>query len=237
MSKLTDTFGAKRVFLPVVHFADDFNFTRNIDLAVAAGAHGIWLINQGINSEGLMVKADYVSKIYPELWVGVNMLGVPISRRLLDACVYAGVSGLWADDGQIAILAGRGHQPVAEAIKDSLRDWQGLYFGGVAFKYQAHVPQSMLSIVAATAAQFMDVVTTSGERTGSAASIEKVRALREGLGTAPLALASGVSLENIETYLPLVDAFLVASSIEDDFGVFNEHRIMELAETIRNYDA
>jgi predicted TIM-barrel enzyme len=60
----------------------------------------------------------------------------------------------------------------------------------------------------------MDVITTSGSDTGVAADITKIHLLRQGARSHPIALASGVSPESVEQYLPYVDAFMMASEIE-----------------------
>ena len=46
------------------------------------------------------------------------------------------------------------------------------------------------------------------------ADVEKVRTLRAGLGDHAMALASGVTPENVRIYLPYVQAFLVGTGIE-----------------------
>jgi predicted TIM-barrel enzyme len=48
----------------------------------------------------------------------------------------------------------------------------------------------------------------------------------------PLAVASGIRCENVELFLPHVDAFLVASDIEERLGVLSLSRTRELAESI-----
>lgn len=64
--------------------------------------------------------------------------------------------------------------------------------------------------------------------TGQAADIDKVCAMREGLGDGALALASGVTPENVRAYLPYVDAFLVGTGIEASFGVIDETKLAAL---------
>ena len=56
----------------------------------------------------------------------------------------------------------------------------------------------------------MDVITSSGPGTGYAATVEKAKALRSGAGDHPLALASGVSPENVAGFLPYVDAYYIS---------------------------
>ena len=98
------------------------------------------------------------------------------------------------------------------------------------------MPPHKYGLVAKEAVSFgVDVVTTSGMATGCAASIDKVEMMRRALGKHPLALASGVTPENVDSYLPYVDAFLVASGIEQEFGSFNPRRVAELVRRIREY--
>jgi predicted TIM-barrel enzyme len=126
-----------------------------------------------------------------------------------------------------------------------------LYFGGVAFKHRAHIPDERLGAVAAeAAASGVDVVTTSGTQTGTPPTVEKIRRMWEGLASDriaaavpaylarkvvtrhPLAVASGITPKNVRPFLPYVDAFLVASGIESKFGVFDPARVRALADII-----
>jgi predicted TIM-barrel enzyme len=53
-----------------------------------------------------------------------------------------------------------------------------------------------------------------------------------------LAIASGISIENAEVYLPYIDHFLVASSILDknDEKLFDEEKLKMLCERIHLYE-
>jgi phosphoribosylanthranilate isomerase len=76
------------------------------------------------------------------------------------------------------------------------------------------------------------VICTSGPGTGVPADIAKVRALRAGT-TAPIALASGITPENVRDYLPYVDAYLVGTGIETRFGVLDPRKIDALLHAMR----
>jgi len=108
------------------------------------------------------------------------------------------------------------------------REWKGLLFGGVAFKYQREVAPDQLGRAAAAARPFMDVVCTSGPGTGKEADVGKIAALRAGLGDGALALASGVTVDNVASYLPHVNAFLVGTGIEVELGVLDPARVQRL---------
>jgi predicted TIM-barrel enzyme len=80
---------------------------------------------------------------------------------------------------------------------------------------------------------YVDVLCTSGPGTGYAADVEKVRALRAGLGDHAMALASGVTPENVRIYLPYVQAFLVGTGIERQLGVLDPAKIEALLKTMQ----
>ena len=71
---------------------------------------------------------------------------------------------------------------------------------------------TVLAEAARIAAEWMDVVTTSGVATGEEADGGKIASFRRGIGDRPLALASGVTPDNAESYAD-VDAFLVATGV------------------------
>lgn len=66
-----------------------------------------------------------------------------------------------------------------------------------------------------------------------AALVEKVRTMRESIGDTALALASGVTAENVHDYLPYVDAFLVGTGIESSFGIIDAARLDALVAAMR----
>lgn len=110
----------------------------------------------------------------------------------------------------------------------------GRYFGGVAFKTQVEIqdPKELVAVVKA-AMPFMDVVTTSGEGTGLAAEAVKTRLMKIAIGCKPLAIASGITPENVWDYLPFADAFLVATGVSKDFYTLDETRVRALVEACR----
>ena len=76
--------------------------------------------------------------------------------------------------------------------------------------------------------QATDVSCTSGPGTGKEADIEKIKSIREYLGNHPMAIASGVSVENIEQYKDVVNYLLVASSITSKGEMIIKEKLLEL---------
>lgn len=106
--------------------------------------------------------------------------------------------------------------------------------GGAAFKYTSGytAEAGKAAFQAADLAPYVDVVTTSGEQTGAPPNPDKIRAMKAAVGDRPLAIASGVSVANIDDYRGAADQLLVASSIETApySGVFDPLRLQELVE-------
>ena len=147
------------------------------------------------------------------------------------------MKGIWSDNAQV-----NEHLEQQVAPEDFRRvrleaQWPGLYFGGVAFKYQRPVADEDLPIAADKARPFMDVITTSGDGTGISAPVNKVRAMRLGCGSHPMGLASGVDPENVQDFLPYVDAFLVATGIETAkySGILVPEKTKSLVDTVHNW--
>ena len=71
--------------------------------------------------------------------------------------------------------------------------------------------------------------------TGEAADRAKIAAFRRGCGEAPLALASGVTPDNVADYAPDVDAILVATGINrsGDFYEIDPARLRRLLAVTR----
>ena len=154
---------------------------------------------------------------YPELWVGVNMLGVPaaeaIAKKLTD------IDGLWCDES------------LSREDIVNHKVFEGLIFSGLAFKYQPQPEDLEQACKEAIRANI--VATTSGTATGKAADVEKIKLISGYIGNNPMAIASGVSIDNINDYIGLVDYLLVASSITSKGEMIFEDKLKELLKIIK----
>jgi predicted TIM-barrel enzyme len=231
MNRIAQIFGSHCVLLPVIHPIGHGEALASVQAAVSAGCKGIFLINQGMDEDEVLALVMTVRAQHPTLWVGVNLLGIPpaeVLQRGLAACAGR-LDGIWADDGHVD--EGAPTQPEAQAFVDARRalGWNGLYFGGVAFKYQREVTVENLGPAAAAALPYMDVICTSGPGTGKEAEVAKVAAMRQGIGKdGAIALASGVTAANLAGYVPYVDAYLVGTGIEKDFGILDPQKVSDL---------
>jgi predicted TIM-barrel enzyme len=214
--------------LPVIHVETLDQALRNAAIARKAGCAGVFLINHFIHWPELLQIARGVVDEFSGWWVGVNCLG--LKPEDVVAQVDPDISGIWADNAGIDEFSA--NQPEAEKFLQARQEhkWNGLYFGGVAFKYQREVTE--LEQAAKVAARYIDVVTTSGPGTGKAASREKIAAMKRGLGDAPLAIASGITPENVSDYSDLVTFFLVATGISRSFTELDPERVKALMDAV-----
>jgi predicted TIM-barrel enzyme len=237
MNRITAVFGASPVLLPVVHPIGREEALASVRIAHDLGVKGVFLIDQGMTERDVLLLMHEARERYPKLWIGLNLLSRPPSRALTIALATCGfVDGVWSDNARIdeRRVDGSAHLQ-AEAFVTARRDsrWDGLYFGGVAFKYQREVASVDLGRAAEMSIPYVDVLCTSGPGTGHAADVEKVRALRAGLGDHAMALASGVTPENVGDYLPYVQAFLVGTGIEKQLGILDPAKIEALMQAMR----
>ncbi len=205
------------VVLPVIHVLDTPRTLRNVREVIGAGAPGCFLINHDFPPDRFLPIIRDTRAAYPSLWMGVNFLAVTgrDAFPMLGALAEEGcpVDAYWADDARIDEYGTNAEAgEIARAYEDS--GWRGLYFGGTALKKQRTVAPEHYADAAREATAFMDVVTTSGVATGQEADTSKVETFRRAIGDHALALASGITPENAETYAD-VDGFMVATGINE----------------------
>jgi hypothetical protein len=217
-----------RVFI-VIHAEDAGQAERNADIAHAAGADGVFVINHAISGEALRPIADHLRTRWPDWFIGANCLDRAPAQGF--ELLGGGVDALWSDNA--AIDERCTDQPAAAAILAAQRQHAptALHFGGVAFKYQRQPDD--LAAACAAAVPYVDIVTTSGPGTGLAADVVRIRAMRAALGAAPLAIASGITPENVGDYLPYTDAFLVATGVSISFTELDAARVQRLVQRVR----
>ncbi len=234
MSLFRKVFLRKHTLLIVVHAESREQSLRNVRIAYEQGADGVFLINHRISADDLLECYLSARAMYPNWWIGINFLDLD-NKSAIKMAAENSIQGLWLDNAGIQENA---EDPCSSIRK--LREWQKKYhgektliFGGVAFKYQPKVQS--LEKVAGLSALYIDVVTTSGEGTGIAADINKIRLMKQAIGEYPLAIASGITPENISQYLPYVDCFLVATGISDSQSEINPVRLRKLVRAIAAY--
>lgn len=240
------TFQQDRALLAVIHSRSNDRdgldtLLTSVGNAVAGGADGIFLIDQHASLDFIIGTAlPAVRERFPNFWIGLNPLAASNVYNAMSMAKLHGLNGLWRDD------AGVDGRTFAECVESAhatisarqLTRWNGLYFGGTAFKTQRKLPLGELPYVVRMAAMFTDVVTTSGDWTAVAAELERIKLIRNTMDRhVDLAIASGITVENVKDYLPYANAFIVGTGIESAFGVIDPERVCQLANLIHRYGA
>jgi predicted TIM-barrel enzyme len=200
---------------PVIHFIDRETAFDEVGKAVNAGADGVFLISHRGDDKELLSVACAIQIKFPTLPVGVNFL----STDGLESTIMARKFGLpmvWGDDLGVDSKGLTDNGLSIRAQKVSGADGIDV-FASVAFKYRPHEPNPELAAKNALDAGF--IPTTSGSGTGSAPELSKIIAMSEATGGV-LAVASGMTPENISEFAPYLSHILVATGVAKD-----EHRM------------
>jgi len=206
---------------PVIHVECESQTLRNARLIVEAGCEGFFLINGGRNLS-LIYKA--VRQMYPNKFIGVNILGEPLNRLASAVIAYRGISGVWTDQFP---------DPESEfsRVRNRLED-KPKWFASVCFKTQNEVPFDKIREHVERANPVPDVLVTSGPGTGRAADPRRVEEIKK-WAIKPIGLASGVSPENVKSYKGLVDYVLVATGISKSWTEIDPEKLDCLMENVR----
>lgn len=230
MSRFREVFTGKHTLLPVIHVRDRDQALRNTLIAQSAGSSGVFLINHNINWDELMTIAKLVISRFDGFWVGVNVLDIS-NVQALKIASEVGAQGLWTDSIAVTEHPDVIHkQPEAEKFRNLTLRSNVLHFGGVAFKHQPTVNDE--PAMARLATSYMDVVTTSGAATGIAAKLDKITSMKAAIGDFPLALASGITPDNVHLYSQFADVFLVSTGINESFFELDPAKVRALASSL-----
>lgn len=233
---------SKQIFA-VIHVLNPAQAFENFRVAEGTGCDGAFLISHGEVSPNTLWDIYFnIRRLSSRLTLGINQLGYSTSLCMSEAYHKGrsegfGVSLLWADNYKYT------HEGQPQSRPDAVRDYQTrihkdslVFYGGVAFKHQPeeHMRGAALAREGKESLQYVDVVTTSGVQTGTAPDLQKICTLRDALGPeAKLAVASGVTPENIELFLPYVDSFLVSTGISKDFYTLDPVKTHQLVRRVR----
>ena len=230
------------IVLPVIHVLNYEQTHRNIVIAMEGGCPGVFLINHDFEKEKLLPIIKRIRATFSDYWLGINFLAVTgeFAFPILGALQSEGIciDGYWADDACIDERRGENDQIEANRITTARKEsgWQGLYIGGTAFKKQRDVDPAGYAYSAQLATRYMDVVVTSGIATGHAADVEKIKTFRTNCGDTALAIASGITLDNVKDYVEDADLLMVATGInfKDDFYNIDPKKLKNLMDSIKS---
>lgn len=217
----------KKTIMPVLSCNNFEHFQINIvQLELQSNKiGGIWLSCSNCSIDTIKQTYIWVKKTFPSLWVGINLVGETIIK-MLEFIQEFKPDGIWSDRSYITDCE---FQNVPEIIIDSFNrsNWNGLYFGGTLFKYINQ--HGDVNKILENSAKYMDVLTTSGEGTGIEIEKDKIEKIYNKVSEKILvAIASGITSDNILRLRKTCDIFIVGTSITDENGNIIINKLIQL---------
>jgi predicted TIM-barrel enzyme len=233
----------RRRFYPVIHCNARDQIEYNIKLCIEAKTNGCFLINHGYLFSDVFQElcCDLIEKYQsPKFQFGVNYLENISNIGALVKAHKCDAYRIWLDN------FGIDHECSAIQLKElnELSLYANIYevevYGGVHFKYQQKPTLSIQESIDLAIDNGIDSICLSGCATGKEANIEFIKIAFDHLKTkktnVDLAICSGISIENIDNYLPYIDQFLVASSLLKDEDNFDLNKLKQMSNRIKEFN-
>lgn len=196
--------------LPVIHYLDRVTALAEVDIARTWGADGVFLISHLGDDDELLNVAWEAKQMHKNFPIGINFLAKGAQAAAV-AAIENGLDMVWADNMGVD---SRGLNALGEDIKALKKTHPQIgFFASVAFKYQALEQVPGLAAKNALNAGF--IPTTSGAGTGSAPDMRKIISMSQCVD-GRLAVASGMTPENIAMFAPYLSHVLVSTGVSRD---------------------
>lgn len=214
--------------IPVIHHIEPSITLDEIQVAIDCAADGVFLISHESHDEELLEVAKHAIQEFKGFPVGLNLLSLDCwqaARKAMDI----GCRMVWSDymgvDSSGLDVLGRKVSDMAQANPDLQ------LFASVAFKYRPHEREPVMAALQARLAGF--IPTTSGEATGSAPDPAKIASMGAG---GPLAVASGMTPQNVLRYSTYLSHILVATGVSRDEYRIDPDKLRSLMEAVSRTD-
>lgn len=195
----------KQQVLPVIHHLDRLTTLAEVRVAREGGADGVFLISHHGDDNDLLNIAWEAKQMNAGFPIGINLLGYS-AINAAPKVQEMGLDMFWADNMGVS---SQGLNDAGRRLSAFAKDHPAIKcFASVAFKYQAHEADPVLAAQAAREAGF--IATTSGAGTGKAPDVDKIARMG---ADGPLAVASGITPENVALFAQHLTHILVATGI------------------------
>jgi len=195
-----------------------------IDAIMIENMHDVPYVKGGVGHEisSLMGIIAYLVKQQTKLSVGIQILA-GANKEALAVAKSSGIDFMRAEGFVFAHTADEG---IIEAQAGELMRYRKYIdaehiaiFTDIKKKHSSHVITQDISLFdTAKAAQFFlsDGAVITGSHTGQAASSEELMILKNSFSEFPIIIGSGITIDNVSTFLPLCDAMIVGSHFKND---------------------
>jgi hypothetical protein len=222
------------VIIPVIHYQNNLQTLRNTATAFREGCDRVMLINMDGPGLDMLYVYKELKRFYPNKKIGVNFLESK-NPNSMPFNILPDLDMTWTD---IQFTHSQNQlEPECTEIKRLLseREHNHDFFCGVAFKHQPLDPNPINALRKAHDLGF--IPTTSGSATGVPADPLFVKQLYESMDKGkPLAIASGITPDNVNEFLPYVSHILVSTGISGSFYEFDSIKITDLLDVVNDFE-
>lgn len=234
----------KKLFLVALHVLSQRQVMEQAKIIKEAGAHGVILVNHDNHVPSrdtypnlFSIAIELKEKYQDDFVIGTNSLDLSTPDAMISIPSHLDI--IWVDKGGIIETeSGAAIDPEVAGLLQMIRPH---YYGSELFKYRAKAKDP--EAVVREASKHFHTLVTSGEETGLAPSVGKIREIREWIdGRCRLAIASGISIENVKEFLPYADTFISATSLcegdgkGDSFFRYHPKKISAFRKEIDDYE-
>jgi predicted TIM-barrel enzyme len=218
---------------PVIHFLDRKTAWDQAEIIKQCGADGVFLINHfGDDTQVLDIAWEIKQRyIHDNFAIGINLLNTMPSVAARFA-IQNSLDMIWADDMGVSSQGITDEGIIVSALAQGTPEVK--FFASVAFKYQRTETDPVSAAYNATNAGF--IATTSGAATGSAPDLAKIISMSYG-GNSVLAIASGMTPDNISKYAPYLSYVLVATGVSKSDYCVDEDKLKLFIINARAHEA
>jgi len=211
-------------FLPVIHYLNYEQALAMAEMAIEAGADGVFLIETDGHDELLVPILKDLRTIYPDNFIGANFLSLDPIISVKEA-IKLKLNGIWVNNPGLF----SDHISKEAVACGKLCDGKIEFFGSVAFKTQR---LDIMPVLAASNSKGLGwTTTTSVKGTKVVSDLDRIKAMSAAVD-GELAIASGITPDNLPEYLPFVSTFLVSTGISESFHYFDKDKIIKIVKLL-----
>ena len=192
---------------------------REIDIYLTCGVDALLVENYFGSDKDCETVLRHLHDNLPESLYGVNILGNYRTAFRLSEEYEAKF---------IQIDSVCGHLPLPQDARfaddlNELRSRSGAaVLGGVRFKYQPIRSGRSVEEDLKLGMERCDAIVVTGEGTGIATPLGKVREFRNVIGNFPLVIGAGVTIDSVAESVPLCDGMIVGSWFKNDHSAYED---------------
>lgn len=211
--------------IAVIHIILKENLSRleeQCKIAFENGCYGIFLCPAENNITPDNINSIYynIRKLYPNKFIGINYMN---NIENFIHIIPDNISAIWTDKG----IGNYDSMEMINKINEIKNKKKFLYFGGFFHKgNNNNISKMKINKKIKKANLSLDVITTTGESTGIPIDLEILKHIKE-LSNKPIALASGININNINNYNNIIEYAIIGTGIEkdcDDINIINFYK-------------